>query len=142
MILVLNIKDKSQAIWQLYQDDKLLASQIVIKSEQSDDFLASLDELFKKTGKNLSLVKAFILLVKEASLTQVKLAAAIVNTLAWLQAKPILGEFFYQQTEAEILNILLAKIAKLKDFKPLMVEYQRPVEITISKKINKFSLTK
>ncbi len=142
MILVLNTKDKEQALWQLYQDDKLLASQLVTKFEQNDSFLVALDKLFEKTGKNLSLVTAFILLVKEASLTQVKLAAAIINTLAWIEAKPIAGEFFYHLTEAEVLSQQFAKISKLKGFTPLKVEYLRPVDITISKKVNKFKLTK
>ena len=142
MILVLNIRAREQVIWQLYQDDKLVASQLVAKIEQSDNFLAALEALFKKTGKNISSVKAFILLVKEASLTQVKLAAAILNTLAWFQAKPIMGEFFYQDLEIELLSKLFIKISKQKDFKPLMVDYKKPVDITISKKVNKFSLTK
>ncbi len=84
----------------------------------------------------------FVLLVKEASLTQVKLAAAIINTLAWLESKPIVGEFFYHLTEAEVLSQQFAKILKTKDFTPLKVDYLRPVDITISKKVNKFKLTK
>ncbi len=141
MILVLNIKVKEQALWQLYQDDKLIASQLVAKFEQNDSFLASLDKLFEKTGKNLKLVKSFILLVKEASLTQLKLATAIINALAWLEAKPIAGEFFYHLTEAEVLSQQFVKISKIKEFTPLKVEYLRPVDITISKKVNKFKLT-
>ncbi len=59
MILVLNIKNKEQAIWQLYQADKLVASQVVVKIDKNDNFLASLDQLFKKTDKNLSTVRLY-----------------------------------------------------------------------------------
>ena len=141
MTLVLQILAKDKTQWSLYQAEQLIASQIVDKFEQQDNFLASLDQLLQQQNIHLDQIESMALLVKEASLTQVKLATAIINALAWTNNKPVAGNFFYQTSDDKALAGAFIQLAKQQSFAPLSVKYLKPVDITISKKVNKFSLT-
>lgn len=141
MTLVLHLLAKNHFQWSLYQADKLIASQTVDTSQQQGMFLASLDQLLQQQNISLEKIEALALMVKEASLTQVKLATAVINTLAWTNNKPVAGDFFYQTSDEQALVNILDQLAKNKSFVPLDVKYLKPVDITISKKVNKFSLT-
>lgn len=142
MILVLHLLAKDQATWSLYKHNDLLDQITITRSELADNFLGSLNQFLLKHKIDLSQVQAFGLLVKEASLTQVKLATATLNTLAWVKQRPIAGSFFYAGTQIEALTQVLKTLDEQQTFVPLLVTYQKPVDITISKKTNKFSLAK
>ena len=133
MILILHIIDKNKATWILDDQGHSFAME-----PGRDNILAELDKL-KVDWKKIS---GLVLVVKEASLTQVKIFTAIINTLAWQFDLPVVGEFYYQEKFEQVLQLLQKKLSTQTKFEPLRVEYQHNPDITISQKQPKFIITK
>lgn len=142
MILVLNIKNSDKGAWQIYQDKQIIFSHEFAIVRGEDQSLLHLDDLLKKHNIKLANIKGLILLVKEASLTQVKVLTTTVNVLAWQLNVPIVGEYYYKGQEDKVLGNLVNKISKLKKFKALSPKYSNKKVITISKKQAKYKISK
>jgi hypothetical protein len=107
-----------------------------------DQVLTKLFFLLKKNKLKISKVKAFALLLQDASLTQVKVSTATINALAWQSGAKVYADYAFKgELEASLLKIL-DKLAKIKNFKALKAVYARKPEITISQKKHKFTLVK
>jgi hypothetical protein len=140
MYLTLHILEKTKAVW-LLTDQGKIKHQLEFPMEVGEEnVLLNLDKFLHKCKINLPKVSGFGLIVKESSLTQVKVLTTIINTLGWNYSKPTVG-IFYDQIE-NILEKLTKEIAKQKKFKQIKVVYQRKPEITISHKKSKFKIVK
>ena len=135
MILILNVKNKEKASWLLVENNEV---------KEVHDFIVEVgeDNLLQSLPVNVKDITGLILYVQEASLTQVKVFTAVINTLAWNFNIPVVGEYFNSQKLEKNLTKLLTKLSKEKKFKPLVVKYKKPAEITISKKQPKYSIIK
>ncbi len=142
MILTLSILDKNKAKWFLLDRGKVKFFLVFSFKPGTDQTLFYLDKFLQKHKIKLSQVKGFVLLVKEAGLTSVKIFTVIINVLAWQLNVPVVGKFYFKEAEDKVLTDLLTKLKNTKQFKPLTVNYQREAEITISKKPQKFVITK
>lgn len=142
MILILSILDKNKAQWSLVDRGQVKFSLAFSFESGTDQTLFYLDKFLQKHKIKLSQVTGMMLLVKEAGLTSVKIFTVIVNVLAWQINVPVVGKFYYQGSEGKVLGELLISLKNTKKFKPLKVDYQRKVEITISKKRQKFVISR
>lgn len=122
--------------------NKFIVQETFAMEHDQDTLLPKLDFLLKTTKQTLKNVKGLVLLVSSSSLTQVKLATAMINTLGWQLAVPVVGDYDYQGELSLDLEKILKKISSVKKFKALSAIYSRPAEITISKKQNKFQIVK
>ncbi len=105
-----------------------------------DQVLTKLFFLLKKNKLKIPKVKAFVLLLQDASLTQVKVSTATINALAWQSGAKVYADYTFKgELEGSLLKIL-DKLAKIKNFKALKAVYARKPEITISQKKHKFKL--
>lgn len=133
MILILLIEDKNKGSWILEKkihDFKMEAGQ--------DNLLLELDKLKIDFTK----LDGLALLVRDASLTQVKVITTILNTLAWNFNLPIVGKFYFTEDNEKIIVKTKKEISKIKKFKPVKVEYRRQAEITLSKKQPKYKINR
>ncbi|MBU1203004.1 hypothetical protein KKH39_03110 [Patescibacteria group bacterium] len=133
MLLILFVEDRNKASWILgdkVRDFEMLPGQ--------DNLLLELDKL----KVNFKKIDALIMLVKDASLTQLKVFTTTLNTLAWSFDLPTLGKFYFNEDKEQIINKSSREIAKIKKFKPIKVEYRRQAEITLSKKQPKYKIAK
>ncbi|MFA5127270.1 MAG: hypothetical protein WC465_04730 [Patescibacteria group bacterium] len=140
MLVILNILNRRSAQWLLVRQDKIVAQVNFILSTDQDKLLFTLDKLLKKNKISLAKVKGLFLLVHETSLTQIKLFTATINTLAWYHSLPVMADWHYLGKIEDDLKKITASFKKVKKFKPLVVTYQRPPDITISKKRPKFTI--
>lgn len=137
MILVLHIKDKNKASWLVV--DKDVEKQLDFDMVPADDnILAKLDEL----KVDLADMKGIGLVINEATLTQVKIFTAIINTLGWHRDIPVMGDYYTDKNINDILPTLLKKIDGTNKFFPLEVKYKHKADITISKKQPKYKIAK
>lgn len=142
MILIFFVRDHHNASWILSDGKKIkYLSDFEIKRGEENN-LEHLDILFKKYRISWAKVKGLIFLVQNASLTQIKVMATMINTIAWTYNLPLSGQYYFKKNWEDILDRQIKKIKSLKKFKPLPVHYQHPTEITISHKKNKFQLLK
>lgn len=137
MVLVLHIENKNKASWLVVNKevDKQLDFAMV---PAEDNILAELDKL----KVNFDSIKGIGLIINDASLTQVKIFTATINTLGWQFDVPVVGEFYVKQTIDKILPKLVKKIEDTKKFKALEVKYKHKADITISKKQAKYKIGK
>ena len=140
MILVLNILNKNKASYLLIKDTQIISSYNFILEVGTESILKELNIFLKKYKLKLKDIKGFILLIKEASLTQVKVIITIINTLAWNFNIPVQGKFYFQEDYQELLPSLLKKVEANNKFKALKVEYKQKPSITLSKKKIKYIL--
>ncbi len=135
MILILHIQNKEKASWLVVE--KKVDKQLDFDMKTSEDnILAKLDKLKidLQTATGLGLV------INDASLTQVKIFTAIINTLGWQFDIPVAGEFYTDKKIADVLPGIIKKIDDAKKFMPLEVKYQHKADITISKKQPKYKI--
>lgn len=142
MILVLNIINKEQGTWLLVEKEKVKFRYDFTMEPSQDNLLGELDIFFQQTKTDFKYLTGLILFVQEASLTQVKVFTATLNTLGWQLNLPILGEFYSSKNFASYFPKLLKKLKKQKKFKPLTVNYKKKPLITISKKRAKYVVIK
>jgi hypothetical protein len=142
MILILNIINKQQGIWILLGEEQVKFAHGFSMQPSQDNLLLELDKFFKKRKISFKDLKGLILFVQEASLTQVKVFTATLNTLGWQFSLPVVGEFFSQTSLEKVLPKLLKFFKKQKSFQPLAVKYKNKPLITISKKKPKYVVIK
>lgn len=142
MIIILHILNKQEASWLLVDKKKVLAQADFILQPDQDTLLPELDYLLFKAEKKLQQIRGIVLSVTDSSLTQIKIATAVINTLAWQLDIPVVGDFSSPVQLKMNLDFLLVKLSKQKKFRSLKAVYQRPVKITLSKKKSKFVIKK
>lgn len=142
MILVLNIINRQRAEWWLIKNKKIIYHLPFKLNFDEDQVLTKLFFLLKKNKLQIVKIKAFVLLFQAGSLTQIKVTTAMINALAWQNEAKAYADYSFQGDFQDSLSQILAKLAKIKKFKPLKVVYAREPEITISQKKNKFELVK
>lgn len=142
MVLVLSISSKEQGAWLAVKANKIFLTHSFDVIRGEDKSLLQLQKMLDNNNLKLKDFSSFILLVKEASMTQVKIFTITANTLAWQFNWPIVADYYFEEDNEKILSKLLKKLAKLKKFKALSPKYSRQVDITISKKQAKYKLVK
>lgn len=142
MILVLNIINRQKAQWWLIKNNKVIYRLAFGLEFDKDQVLQKLFFLLKKNKISLKQIKSFVLLFQAGSLTQVKVTTAMINALAWQNNATVYADYSFQGEIEESWSKIMAKLAKIKKFKPLKVVYDREPEITISQKKNKFEIIK
>ncbi|MBT7228139.1 hypothetical protein HN859_01345 [Candidatus Parcubacteria bacterium] len=135
MILILHIQNKEKASWLIV--NKKVEQQLDFDMQPAEDnILAKLDEL----KIDLQTVNGLGLVVNDASLTQVKIFTAIINTMGWQFDIPAVGEFYTDKNINDVLPEIIKKIEDSQKFSPLEVKYQHKADITISKKQPKYKM--
>ena len=142
MILVFNILSTEQAAWLVIKKDQLVFQKDFIIQRGEDKSLLYLQEMLDNNKLKLKDFKALVLLVKDASMTQVKIFTTTVNTLAWQFEWPIVAEYYFELDNEKMLIKALHKLSKIKKFKALSPKYSRQADITLSKKQPKYKIAK
>lgn len=142
MFLILHIKNRQDALWLLVKNNKVVARVNFVLSAEEDTVLHHLYKILYKNKISISRVDSLVLLVTEASLTQVKVVTAIINVLAWQNKAKVVADYHFSGVVEDRLLNLSNKFKKIKKFKALKVVYSRPPEITISQKKPKFTINK
>ncbi|MFA6307953.1 MAG: hypothetical protein WCS88_04270 [Patescibacteria group bacterium] len=142
MILVLNILSIEKGTWLVVKNDQILFSHDFKINRGEDKSLLELQKLLQDNKLKLENFSGFILLVKDASMTQVKIFTITANTLAWQFDWPILADYYFKEDNEKILIKILKKLAKIKKFKAVIPKYSRKVDISISKKQSKYKISK
>jgi len=142
MTLVLNILSKELGAWLALKDGQTLLAHNFVINRGEDKSLLQLQEMLDNNKLKLKDFRAFILLVKEATMTQVKIFTVTANTLAWQFNWSIVAEYYFKEDNEQILTKALKKLTKLTKFKAIKPEYSRQVDITLSKKQPKYKITK
>jgi len=142
MILVLNILSIAKGSWLVVKNKQIIFSHDFKISRGEDKSLLELNKLLKDNKLKLENFSGFILLVKDASMTQVKIFTTTVNTLAWQFNWPILAEYYFKEESNKVLDKLLNKLSKVKKFKAVSPKYSRQAEITKSKKKVNYTIVK
>jgi len=142
MTLVLYFKDKHQASWLVFAEGKIKAQHDFSLDSSQDSLLSNLDLFLNKNKLKLSSFSSLVLAIKQASLTQVKIATAMANILAWQYKWPIEGEFYFSGDLPALLPKIIKKLKNKKNFSLLKVKYERQPDISISKKKPKFRIKK
>lgn len=142
MILVLNIISSEKGSWLVIEDHQIIFSYNFHIARGEDQSLLYLEKMLSKNKLKLQNFSGFVLLVKEASLTQVKVFTTVANTLAWNFNWPIVAEYYFKGDIDKVLIRLLNKLSKIKKFKAITAKYYRQAEITISKKKAKYKIGK
>jgi len=146
MFLVLSILSNNQGVWLVVKNSQIFLTRNFDIIRGEDKSLLHLQKILDNNGLKLEDFSGFILLLKEASLTQVKIFTTTANTLAWQFDWPIVAEYYFSAKgrgdNEKILAKVLKKIARLKKFKAITPKYHRQVDITISKKQAKYKISK
>jgi hypothetical protein len=142
MILVLYVKDNNNAQWLLIEDGKIKFSHDFSMEVGEDRTLESLDQLLAKNKIDFTDIKGAVLAVREASLTQVKLYTATINTLGWQYNWPLVGEYYFELDFEILLPKLLKQLSGQSKFEQLQVSYRKGPDITVSKKQPKYKISK
>tara|TARA_B100000959_G_C14685617_1_gene502520 strand:- start:121 stop:546 length:426 start_codon:yes stop_codon:yes gene_type:complete len=138
MILVLNILDRNNGSYLIFKKGKIIFSYNFILEIGEESILKELDIFLKKNKILLNNIKGLILLIKESSLTQVKVIFIIINTLGWNLNIPVVCKFYFFKDFKELLPNLINKIENNKSFKYLDIKYKQKPNITLSKNKNKY----
>jgi hypothetical protein len=142
MVLALSILNNNHGAWLVVKDNKVFLAHHFDMVRGEDKSLLQLQKMLDKNHLKLKNFSGFILLIKEASMTQVKIFTVSANTLAWQFNWPIVAQYYFKEDDEKILLKLSKKIAKLKKFKAIQAKYNRLVDITISKKQAKYKVNK
>jgi len=142
MTLVFNILSKETGAWQIVSDGQILFSHNFDIIRGEDKTLLHLREMLDNNNFKLKDFSKFVLLIKDASLTQVKIFTTTANTLAWQFNWPIVAEYYFKEDNEKMLAKALKKLSKLKKFKAISPKYSRKVDITISKKKKRYIIGK
>ena len=140
MILVLNILDRNNGSYLIFKKGKIIFSYNFILEIGEESILKELDIFLKKNKILLNNIKGLILLIKESSLTQVKVIFIIINTLGWNLNIPVVCKFYFFKDFKELLPNLINKIENNKSFKYLDIKYKQKPNITLSQKKSKYIL--
>lgn len=142
MILVFNILSKEQGAWLIIKNDQTLFSHNFNIIRGEDKSLVHLQEMLDNNNLKLTDFSKFILLVKDASMTQVKVFTTTANSLAWQFNWPIVATYYFKEDNDKVLARSLKKISKIKKFTAIKPKYSRRVDITPSKKKAKYKISK
>jgi hypothetical protein len=142
MFLVLYLIDKNKARWLALENASIKFFYNFDLEFGKDSLFEGLDTFLVKNKLELKSFSGLILAVEDPSLTQVKVATTMVNTLAWYFKWPVVGEYYFSGHLEDVLVKLSKDVSKLKKFTPLKVKYQRQPDITISKKRPNFRIKK
>lgn len=142
MILVLSILNNNHGAWLAVKDNKVFLTHNFDMIRGEDKSLLQLEKMLDRGHLKLKDFSGFILLIKEASLTQIKIFTVSANTLAWQFNWPIVAQYYFKEDNEKMLFKLLKKIIKLKKFKAISPAYIRQADITISKKQPKYKISK
>jgi len=140
MILVLNILNKNSGSYLGIEDGDISIHHDFDLEVGKESILKELDIFIKNNKLELKDFKGLILLVKESSLTQVKVIVTIINTLGWDFNIPVVGKFYFKEDYKEILPDLIKEIDGSKEFKELKIEYKQKPNITLSKNKSKYTI--
>ena len=132
MILVFNVISNEKAAWLVIKKEQLIFRKDFDIKRGEDKSLLHLQEMLDNNKLKLKDFKGLVLLVKDASMTQVKIFTTTVNTLAWQFEWPIVAEYYFKEDNEKILLKALRKLSKIKKFKALSPKYSRQADITIS----------
>jgi hypothetical protein len=142
MTLVFNILSIDKGAWQVVKDDQVFISHNFDIVRGEDKSLLHLQELLDNNKLKLEGFQSCVLLVKDASMTQVKIFTTTMNTLAWQFDWPITADYYFKASSEDKLAELLKKLVKIKKFKAINPEYSREADISKSKKQPKYKLVK
>ena len=117
MILVLNVLNDTRGAWLIVRDSQVILSHNFAIVRGEDQSLRHLQKFLRDNKLSLKDLKGLIFLIKEASLTQIKVLTTMVNTLAWQCAWPIVADYYFKEDNDQALAKALKKIAKIKKFK-------------------------
>lgn len=141
MILFLDIKDKNNATWLLVEDKNIKDSLDFIIDRDNDKTFLTLEKLLSNNRITLSDLNGLALTIKDASLTQVKIYTAIINTFAWQLGIVVSGKYYYNNDFEKIYLEIIDRLKKEKK-KILDVEYKQNPDISKSKKVRKYVIKK
>lgn len=141
MFLVLNIKDNNSAEWFLTEDSSVKDSLEFVIDRTNDKTFESLDKLLSNNSLKLKDVLGIALSIKDASLTQVKVFTAIINTLAWQLGISAIGKYYYKESFDSVLKDIFKEI-KGSNQKIISAEYNQDPDISRSKKVRKYVIKK
>ena len=140
MILILSVLKKNKAAWLAEKSKGVLLRQDFDLEKGSEDLLFYLDVFLKKEKIKLKDLTALIFLLEEASLTQVKVLTASLNTIAWQLDLPTAAKFYFSGNWPTVLAKAKQELDLKKGFKPIKIQYKRSVDITLSKKKQKYKI--
>lgn len=138
MILVLNILNRNSGSYLGIENGDINIHHDFNLEIGKESILKELDIFLKNNDLELKNIKGLILLVKEASLTQVKVIITIINSLGWNFNIPVVGKFYFKEDYKEILPALIKEMGDSKEFEEIKIEYQQKPNITLSKKKSKY----
>jgi|APSaa5957512576_1039674.scaffolds.fasta_scaffold25174_1 hypothetical protein len=142
MTLVFNILSIEKGAWQVLANGQIIFSHNFNIVRGEDKSLLHLQKLLDNNNLKLVNFKGCVLLVKDASMTQVKIFTTIINTLAWQFDWPLVADYYFQEDSEKMLAKVLKKLAKLKKFTAISPAYSREADISISKKQPKYKIAK
>lgn len=140
MILILSISERSRGAWLLSRKGKLTKEEFTLEPG-SDKLLFFLGKFLKKEKTELKKIKGVIFLLREASLTQIKICTTIINTIAWYFNIPAKARFYFKGDLDKVLSQSLAGFPKNKKFVSIKAKYSQKVDITLSKKQIKYKIS-
>jgi len=141
MILILSILERNRGAWLLSRQGKLSKQDFNLEPG-SDQLLFFLDKFLKKEKVSLKKIKGIIFLLREASLTQIKVFTTTINTIAWYFDLPVKAKFYFKGDFDQLLNKTIASFPKKQKFAPIKAEYNRETVITLSKKQAKYKISR
>lgn len=142
MYLILEIKDHNHGAW-LWADKRGVQYQLsfsIVRGQ--DNSLQYLDKFLRKFNLRLSRVRGAALLVRDASLTQVKVFATLINVLAWYWRWSLSASFYEQKDRSRILQSLIKKLLSKKKFRALSIKYKQKPDITIKPQKHLYKIVK
>lgn len=142
MFLILYIKDHNHGSWLAGDERGIKYILHFYISRGEDSSLKYLDKFFKKFKLNWRRCQGIGLIIKEASLTQVKVFSTVVNVLAWQFNLPSRGSFYSDDDIEKIYRPIFKKLKKQKKFKPLKIKYHQKPDITIGRSKHSYKIVK
>lgn len=142
MFLILNIQDHNQGSWLAGDEGGIKHALHFFISRGEDSSLKYLDKFFKKFKLSWRSCQGLGLIITEASLTQVKVFATVINVLAWQFNLPTSGSFYAPGDLEKIVPLMFKKLKKQKKFEPLQIKYNQKPDITISAPQHSYKIVK
>lgn len=142
MILTLNIIDHNKASWLIIENGRIRYNHNFAMAKGEESSLLNLDKLLKSNKLSLRDITDLVLAVKDASLTQVKVFTAIINTIGWQFDLPLAADYYFKGDFKDVLPGLLKKLEKQRKFAPLKAKYKQKSDISISRQKPKYTIIK
>src|SRR3989344_7785366 len=119
MILILLVSSRQAASWLIYQGEAVRFKKRFSFGRGEDKALQRLDAFLKKHHIKFTQLRGLVLLVQEASLTQVKIFSTMINTIAWQLDRPLTADFYFSQPWEKALTRCLTRLKKQHHFRPV-----------------------